>query len=59
MDTNKTYSSAAGAARDFFGNYPSAKAFMEEWKQLTDDDKKEIKEGMIAVGIKIEDTPKA
>lgn len=46
MDTSKEYSSTAGAARDFFGNYPSAQAFMQDWKQLTDSDKAEIRAGL-------------
>jgi hypothetical protein len=56
MDTEKTYSSAAGAARDYFGARPgeadTASAFMAEWKQLTDNDKAEIKDGLEKIGYK-------
>jgi hypothetical protein len=53
MDTSKQYKSIAGAAKDFFGA-PSAQAFMEEWKQLTQEDKDEILQGLRDVGYSIE-----
>lgn len=52
MDTNKEYSSAVAAAKDYFGG-ESATSFMKEWKELTDSDKAEIKDGLIGIGYKI------
>ncbi len=55
---NKSYSSVAGAARDYFGGRngeDSAKAFMDEWKQLTPADKREIGDGLKKLGYKIDE----
>lgn len=55
---NKSYSSAAGAARDYFGGRngdDSAKAFMDEWKQLTPADKREIGDGLKKLDYKIDE----
>lgn len=48
INSQKIFSSTAGAARHYFDTppYPSAQAFMQDWKQLTDQDKQEIKEGL-------------
>jgi hypothetical protein len=57
MDTNKQYASGVAAAKDFFGPRPggegSASEFMREWKELTEADKTEIKEGLAKIGYKI------
>lgn len=55
MNQTKEYNSVAGAARDFFDTppYPSAQAFMNDWKEMTVEDKKEIKEGLQQIGYKI------
>lgn len=54
MDTNKEYSFIA-ACKDFFGNLPEQTnmQFAAEVKALTDDDRAEIKAGLMAQGYKV------
>lgn len=57
MNTDKTYTSAVAAAKDFFGAPvadPTATGFMAEWKKLNAEDQAEIKAGLIQNGYKIE-----
>jgi hypothetical protein len=55
MDTNKTYTGVASAAKDYFGDHPNGSTkFLLEWKSLTEDDKKEIFEGWEKLGYKVE-----
>lgn len=53
MDTNKEYQGVATAAVDYFGKHPDGRAFLIEWKALTQEDKDEIKAGLQALGYKI------
>jgi hypothetical protein len=59
MDTSKTYSFLA-ACRDYFGLKPgqTGVAFLQETKALTEEDKAEIRAGLVALGYSIE-VPKA
>jgi hypothetical protein len=53
MDTQKEYQGVATAAADYFGKHPDGRAFLIEWKTLTQEDKDEIKALLIAAGYKI------
>jgi len=55
MDISKEYTGTVSAAKDFFGLKPDQTigGFSMEWKQLTERDKLEIKEGLQKIGYKI------
>lgn len=55
MDTSKTYTGLASAAKDFFGDHPNGTTkFLLEWKSLTENDKAEIKSGLESLGYTIQ-----